>query len=136
MVPPPPLPPEQCVQAFLNQAQRLGIAVRWKQQEQVRFDAAYFATPGTPGYIVLTATSPKPDPKAVCTLLSHEMVHVLQHWKGRFHSVEPLGWPRDGTAVGEHRWAQEQEAYTAQEHPSKVLRAISRLKPLLTQDSP
>ena len=136
MVPPPPLPPEQCIQAFLDQAQRLGIAVQWKQQEPARFNAAYVATPGTPGYIILTETSPQPDPKTICTLLSHEMVHVLQHWKGRFHSVEALGWPRDGAAVGEHRWAQEQEAYTAQEHPRKVLRAISRLQPVQTQNYP
>ena len=136
MVPPPTLPPEQCVQAFLDQAQRLGIAVQWKQQEPAKFDAAYVATPGTPGYIILTETSPQPDPQTICTLLSHEMVHVLQHWKGKFHSVEALGWPRNGAAVGKHRWAQEQEAYTAQEHPRKVLRAVSQLEPVLTQDSP
>ena len=130
MVPPPPLPPEQCVQAFLDQAQRLGIAVQWKQQEPAKFDAAYVATPGTPGYIILTETSPQPDPKTICTLLSHEMVHVLQHWKGKFHSVEALGWPRNGAAVGKHRWAQEQEAYTAQEDPAKVLKAVRALKPV------
>ncbi len=136
MLPQPPLPPEQCVQHFLDQAQRLGIAVQWQQPSQYQFDAAYFATPGAPGYIVLTKRTPKPDSKMVCTLLSHEMVHVLQHWKGNLKSLEPLGWPRDGAAVGEQRWAQEQEAYTAQTQPRKVLRAVGQLEPLKNQDSP
>lgn len=136
MLPPPPLPPEQCVQRFLDQAQRLGIAVQWQQPGRFKFDAVYYATPGTPGYIVLTQRTQQPDPKTVCTLLSHEMVHVLQHWKGNLKSLEPLGWPRNGAAVGEQRWAQEQEAYTAQTKARKVLRAVGRLQPVQDQDSP
>ena len=136
MLPVHPLPPEQCVQSFLGQAQRLGIAVKWQQPGPYKFDAAYFATPGTPGFIVLTEKTPPPDPKTICTLLSHEMVHVLQHWKGKFKSLEPLGWPRNGSEAGEHRGAQEQEAYTAQTQPRKVLRAVGRLQPLEDHNSP
>ena len=136
MTPPESLPPKACVHLLLQQAQRLDIAVEWKKQSAHKFDAAYFASPGTPGHIVLTEREPKPSPAKICTFLSHEMVHVLQHWKGNLKSLEPLGWPRDGAAVGDHRWAQEQEAYTAQSEPRKVLVAISKLKPVSAQDSP
>jgi hypothetical protein len=120
----------------MEQAVRLGIAIQWKKSSQPKYNAAYYATPGAPGHIVLTEIEANLKPKEICTLLSHEMVHVLQHWKGKFNSLEPLGWPRDGAAVGDHKWAQEQEAYTAQSQPRKVLQAIIQLKPISQQGYP
>ena len=135
-MPPEPLPPKDCIHLFEQQAERLGIAIQWQKSSQFKFDAAYFALPGSPGHIVLTERDPMPSPKKICTFLSHEMVHVLQHWKGKFDALEPLGWPRDGEAVGDQKWAQEQEAYTAQSQPRKVLKALTQLKPIGQQGSP
>lgn len=128
--------PKDCVHLFMQQAERLGIAVEWQKPSQFKFDAAYFAVPGAPGYIVLTERDIKPSPKEICTFLTHEMVHVLQHWKGTLNSLEPLGWPRDGAAVGDYKWLQEQEAYTAQSQPRKVLQAVTQLRPIDQQGSP
>ena len=52
------------------------------------------------------------------------MVHVLQHWRAHWRAVLPLGWPRDGGAAQERSLSpHEAEAFTAQEHPRKVLKA-------------
>lgn len=136
MMPPEPLPPKDCIHLFMQQAERLGIAVQWQKPSQFKFDAAYFAAPGAPGHIVLIERDPMPSPKKICTFLSHEMVHVLQHWKGKLNSLEPLGWPRDGAAVGDYKGAQEQEAYTAQTQPRTVLQAVIQLKQIGQEGSP
>lgn len=44
----PPLPPTECVTRFLQEAQRLGIEVRWTNTGITNLDAAYHALPGAP----------------------------------------------------------------------------------------
>lgn len=130
------LPPDQCVDSFLNQAQRLGIEVRWQKSDMHQLDAAYHARPGAPGLIVLHDRKPRPIIKQQCVLLTHEMVHVLQHWKGHLKSVPPLGWPIDNVPPNRKLTKQEQEAYSAQRKPKMVLEAVKLLQPIGTQLSP
>ena len=123
------LPPDVCITSFLQEADRLGVGVRWKK-EMTNLDAAYVAPPGRPGEILLYDRSPRPSKPELCTLLGHEMVHVLQHWKGDLNATPPLGWPVDGAPEGRNLSLQQREAYTAQENPSKVLKAVRALNPV------
>lgn len=126
--------PADCVHEFMNQAQRLGIEVRWTSNGMTKLNAAYHAYPGKPGQILLHERNPRPDTKTICTLLSHEMVHVLQHWRGRLRALPPLGWPQDGAPPNRKLSTQEKEAYTAEKNPTKVLNEIKKLKPFLFSD--
>ena len=123
------LPPVECVDSFLSEAQRLGVEVRWKTTNMQHLDAAYHALPGTPGRIVLHDVKPRPNLEKQCILLTHEMVHVLQHWKGQLQSIPPLGWPTENAPPGRELSQQEREAYSAQNDPKKVLNAIKTLQP-------
>ena len=119
----------ECVTAFIEQADRLGIQIRFTADKMINLDAAYHALPGKPGYILLTETQPMPNLEKQCRLLTHEMVHVLQHWKGELKAVPPLGWPQDGAPPGRQLSSQEREAYTAEKYPMKVFEAIKKLRP-------
>ena len=125
-----PLPPAECVTRFLQESQRLGIDVRWTNEGMTNLDAAYLALPGAPGVIKLRNNPQHPRPQQLCKLLAHEMVHVLQHWKGDLRATPPLGWPKGGAPEGRRLSPQEAEAYTAQSTPAKVLEAVSELKPV------
>lgn len=131
-----PLPPADCISLFLQQAQRLSIEVRWTRDGMTQLDAAYHARPGEPGLILLHDRTPRPDAQKICTLLTHEMVHVLQHWKGNLEALPPLGWPVHNAPPGRNLSRQEQEAYTAQIQPNMVLNSVRLLKPVSTQLSP
>ena len=126
----PPLPPAECVTRFLQEAQRLGIEVRWTNTGITNLDAAYHALPGAPGVIVIHDHPQRPGPQELCTLLAHEMVHVLQHWKGNLRATPALGWPINGAPQGRQLSSQQAEAYTAQSDPAKVLKAVSSLQPV------
>ena len=128
-----PLPPTECVSRFLQEAQRLGIEVRWASEGMTNMDAAYQARPGVPGVLLLHDTTPGPGPQQLCTLLAHEMVHVLQHWEGELQATPPLGWPMNGAPPGRKLSTQEAEAYTAQDDAAKVLNAVNKLTPFQTQ---
>lgn len=128
-----PLPPSECVIHFLQEAQRLGIEVRWTREGMTNLDAAYHARPGAPGVLLLHDSTPRPGPQQLCTLLAHEMVHVLQHWKGELQATPPLGWPVNGAPPGRRLSPQQAEAYTAQNEPGKVLRAVNALTPFQAQ---
>ncbi|WP_036914028.1 MULTISPECIES: hypothetical protein [unclassified Prochlorococcus] len=91
---------ELCVENFLKEAERLGVEVRWQNESMHSLDAAYHATPGQPGEILLTRKAKKPSPVELCTLISHEMVHVLQHWSGDLHATPLLCWPTNGSSAG------------------------------------
>ena len=121
---------DACITNFLREADRLGVTVRWVKEGMTGRDAAYVAPPGVPGEIHLFDATPRPTASALCTLLSHEMVHVLQHWKGNLRAVPPLGWPVDGAPQGRILSRQQREAYTAQEHPEMVLDAVRALRPV------
>ena len=114
------LPADACITNFLREADRLGVGVRWKK-EMINLEAAYVARPSQPGEILLHDQSPRPSNPELCTLLAHEMVHVLQHWKGNLKAT-----PLDGPLIapqGRNLSLQQREAYTAQEDPAKVLKA-------------
>lgn len=131
MIPIPiPLPPAECVTRFMQESQRLGIEVQWTSEGMTDLDAAYDARPGAPGVVKLKDSPQRPGQKQLCTLLAHEMVHVLQHWKGNLRAVPPLGWPVDGAPQGRRLSPQEAEAYTAQATPAKVLKAVTSLQPI------
>ncbi|WP_114990315.1 hypothetical protein [Synechococcus sp. UW179A] len=127
----PELPPQQCITRMLNQADRLGVEVHTIQQQPSRPAVGfYFAKPGRPGRIDLH-TSDTTSPITKCRLITHEMVHLLQHWHAGFRAVLPLGWPVDGEATeGRSLSPHEAEAFTAQEQPRKVLRALKKLNPI------
>ena len=127
---PIPLPPAECVTRFMQESQRLGIEVQWTSEGMTDLDAAYDARPGAPGVVKLKDSPQRPGQKQLCTLLAHEMVHVLQHWKGNLRAVPPLGWPVDGAPQGRRLSLQEAEAYTAQATPAKVLKAVTSLQPI------
>ena len=124
------MPADICVSSFLNEANRLGVGVRW-EREMINLDAAYVALPGRPGEILLYERSPRPNNQQLCTLLTHEMVHVLQHWKGKLKATPALGWPVDRAPEGRNLSLQEREAYTAQSDSKKVLKAVRSLKAII-----
>ena len=124
------LPPGECVNAFLSEAQRLTIDVQWSHHGMRGLDASYHAMPGKPGKIFLYERKPSPKQDRVCVLLSHEMVHVLQHWQGNLNGLKLLGWPVNKIPPDRTLSPLEQEAYTAEHEPLKVLKAVQRLEPI------
>ena len=127
----PALPPGECITTLLAEADRLGVEVRWQQQpESTEPSGTYVALPGKPGHINLNAANQHPPSLSVCRLLAHEMVHVIQHWHGNFEAVLPLGWPVNQKLLPkEGLSAHEQEAFTAQWQPRRVIKAVRALKP-------
>ena len=123
------LPAHQCVGELVAEAQRLGVEVRWQPRTSLKADAVYYAPPGRPGLLVIRAGESAPANAEICTLLSHEMVHVLQHWNGRLQAITPLGWPTDEAPPHRTLSRHEAEAYTAQKHPLRVLKAVRELHP-------
>ena len=107
------------VDALLLQAQRIGVAVRAGSPELPGKDATYRAEPGRLGTITLLT---RPMPAEVrCLLITHELIHVLQHLHGQLKGVPPLGWPT--TAEQQQRFGspQEAEAYGHQNQAGHVL---------------
>ena len=127
-LPPANLSAEQCVTRMLAQAQRLGVLVRWQPLGPTTLKGAYHAKPGQPGVLELRAQVSAPATPELCSLISHEMVHVLQHWRGQLQALLPLGWPTDGAPPGRRLSVHEAEAYTAQNHPQLVLAALRQLQ--------
>ena len=124
---------EECVILFLKEAYRLGVVVMWSNAEPSELDASYHAAPGAPGRVVLRGEPSARSSGDICTLLSHEMVHVLQHWRGNLKATPPLGWPTDGAPLGRQLSIQEAEAHTSQQDPAKVLEAVRGLPNLTNQ---
>ncbi len=120
---------DQCVHSMLVEAQRLGVEVRWQKQAGPSPEAAYHAYPERPGLLVVQVDKPNPPTPELCTLLSHEMVHVLQHWRGSLREITPLGWPTISPESGRSLSPHEAEAYASQTNPIRVLNALRQLKP-------
>ena len=131
------LPADLCITRLNRQAERLGVEVRTLERKPSETVVGYYvAKPGEPGHIELHTHSSTP-PKQRCQLLTHEMVHVLQHWHADWKAVLPLGWPTNGPATQERRLSpHEAEAFTAQDQPKKVLRALKQLAPVPANVSP
>ena len=118
---------------LLAQAERLGVQVSWQPQPATGPEAAYQAPPGQPGLLMiragvaaagrLAAATP-----ALCMLLSHEMVHVLQHWRGNLQAITPLGWPTDAAPAERQLSIHEAEAYSNQNNPQRILEALQQLQ--------
>ena len=131
----PALPPGQCITTLIAEANRLGVDVRWQPQPEGTANSTdpsgnYVALPGMPGYVNLQVAKPHTSNPQVCRLLTHEMVHVIQHWHGKFEKVLPLGWPvnqkllpKEGVSL------HEAEAFTAQWKPRRVISALRALRP-------
>ena len=113
---------------LLAQAERLGVAVSWQPQPATGPEAAYQAPPGQPGLLVIRTDQPETATPALCRLLSHEMVHVLQHWRGNLQAITPLGWPTDAAPAERQLSIHEAEAYSNQNNPSKILEALQQLQ--------
>lgn len=105
-------------QRLLLAGRRLGIAVRQGSPELEGKDASYRAFPGRPGVIVI---KPRPMAPAVqCQLITHEFIHVLQHFGARLRGVDPLGWPVSALEIQRFGSIQEAEAYVYQNQPALV----------------
>ena len=127
----PPLPPGECINTLLAEADRLGVDVRWQQQpEFAEPSGTYTALPGKPGFMTLQAPEQRNTDPRVCRLLAHEMVHVIQHWQANFVAVLPLGWPVDKSRLPRDKVSpHEAEAFTAQWQPRRVINALNGLEP-------
>ena len=131
------LPADLCITRLNQQAERLGVEVRTFERKPSETVVGYYvAKPGEPGHIELHTHSTT-APKKLCQLLTHEMVHVLQHWHADWKAVLPLGWPTNGTAAQQRRLSpHEAEAFTAQDQPRKVLQALKQLAPVPANANP
>ena len=122
------LPADLCITYLNQQAERLGVDVRMMERKPLESVVGYYvAKPGQAGHIELHLHSTT-SARQRCQLLTHEMVHVLQHWHAGWNAVLPLGWPTNGPEAQQRRLSlHEAEAFTAQNQPRKVLGALKRL---------
>ena len=78
------------VDLLLVKCRRLGVTANSGQPELLAKAVTYRADPGRLGSITIQE---RPISSAVrCMLISHECIHVLQHFQGDFRGVPPLGW--------------------------------------------
>lgn len=94
------LPPDQCVNLLLAQAERLGVEVRWLPAASGGSpEGNYVAQPGRPGLLQLRTAEPTRPTAALCNLVTHEMVHVSSTGEG---SCSPCC-PWDGRSMGKQQ---------------------------------
>lgn len=105
--------------ALLLQAQRIGVSIRASSPELPGKDATYRAEPGRLGTINLRQRPMSAEVR--CMLISHELIHVLQHLHGQLKGVPPLGWPTTGELLQRFGSPQEAEAYGHQNQAGHVL---------------
>jgi hypothetical protein len=68
------------------------------------------------------------SPSTRCQLITHEMIHVLQHFKQSLKGVNPIGLGSTTAESIRHSQPQEAEAYSNQNKPLKILELLQRLK--------
>ena len=109
-------------QALVLEGQRLGVRVVAGVPELAGKDATYRAEHGRLGTITLKQRPMSAEVR--CLLISHELIHVLQHLTAELKGVPPLGW--DVTHQGVQRFGsiQEAEAYRHQNHAGHVLQML------------
>ena len=100
---------------LLAEGRRLGVTVRAGKPELPGKDATYRAEPGRLGLITINQRPMSPVVR--CMLISHEFIHVLQHFQGDLKGVPPLGWSTAHTDP----IPQEAEAYGHQHRVGYVL---------------
>jgi hypothetical protein len=116
----------QLADRLLGEATRLGIQVFQGPAELAGKDASYRALHGRPGTITL---SPRPmGPATRCQLITHEMIHVLQHFGRGLKGVDPIGLGSNPQESLRHREPQEAEAYSHQNKPLLILQLLQRLR--------
>jgi len=116
----------QLAEHLLKEASRLGIQVIQGAPELPGKDASYRAMHGRPGIILI---SPRPMGASTrCQLITHEMIHVLQHFKRSLKGVDPIGLGTTTAEASRHSQPQEAEAYSNQNKPLKILELLQRLK--------
>lgn len=116
----------QLADRLLGEATRLGIQVFQGPAELAGKDASYRALHGRPGTITL---SPRPmGPATRCQLITHEMIHVLQHFGRGLKGVDPIGLGSNPQESLRHPEPQEAEAYSHQNKPLLILQLLQRLK--------
>ena len=108
--------------ALLLQAQRIGVAVRAGSPELPGKDASYRAEHGRLGTITLRQRPMSAEVR--CLLISHELIHVLQHWHGELKGVPPLGWSFTTEQLQRFGSVQEAEAYGHQHQAGHVLQLL------------
>jgi len=116
----------QLADRLLGEATRLGIQVFQGPAELAGKDASYRALHGRPGTITL---SPRPmGPTTRCQLITHEMIHVLQHFGRGLKGVDPIGLGSNPQESLRHPEPQEAEAYSHQNKPLLILQLLQRLR--------
>ena len=116
----------QLADRLLQEAARLGIQVMQGNPELPGKDASYRAMHGRPGIILI---SPRPMGASTrCQLITHEMIHVLQHFKRSLKGVDPIGLGTTAIEALRHSQPQEAEAYSNQNKPLKILELLQKLK--------
>lgn len=116
----------QLAERLLQEASRLGIQVIQGVPELPGKDASYRAMHGRPGIILI---SPRPMGASTrCQLITHEMIHVLQHFNRSLKGVDPIGLGTTTAEASRHSQPQEAEAYSNQNKPLKILELLQRLK--------
>lgn len=116
----------QLAERLLQEASRLGIQVIQDVPELPGKDASYRAIHGRPGVILI---SPRPMGASTrCQLITHEMIHVLQHFNRSLKGVDPIGLGTTAAEASRHSQPQEAEAYSNQNKPLKILELLQRLK--------
>ena len=116
----------QLTERLLQEVSRLGIQVIQGVPELPGKDASYRAIHGRPGIILI---SPRPMGASTrCQLITHEMIHVLQHFNRSLKGVDPIGLGTTAAETSRHSQPQEAEAYSNQNKPLKILELLQRLK--------
>ncbi len=116
----------QLSERLLQEASRLGVQVIQGVPELPGKDASYRAIHGRPGVILI---SPRPMGASTrCQLITHEMIHVLQHFNRSLKGVDPIGLGTTAAEASRHSQPQEAEAYSNQNKPLKILELLQRLK--------
>ena len=87
-------------------------------------DATYRAEHGRLGTITLKQRPMSAEVR--CMLISHEFIHVLQHFNGDLKGVEPLGWSASAQEIKRFGDIQEAEAYRYQNFAGHVLQLLQQ----------
>ncbi len=114
----------ELAESLLRQGQRLGLLVRKGKPEMVGKDATYRAEHGRLGTITLKQRPMSAEVR--CMLISHEFIHVLQHFNGDLKGVEPLGWSASAQEIKRFGDIQEAEAYRYQNFAGHVLQLLQQ----------
>ena len=114
----------ELAESLLRQGQRLGLLVRKGKPEMAGKDATYRAEHGRLGTITLKQRPMSTE--VCCMLISHELIHELQHFNGYLKGVEPLGWGALAQEIKRFGEIQEAEAYRYQNFAGHMLQLLQQ----------